>query len=300
MKTQLERLKLDDGWSASVVTALEGMTDASVPPLPTVERWRSLLVRLIRDPAGMPAYERLKYSRKGEVFRVQLEWDGGTLDVVCKQARVRGAAKRFLASWRPTTERTGFHRGMTLLKAGINTALPLAVLERGPARREAMLITRFLPDAVDLDQVALILLPQLDPCRQRRVKNALIEAIVGLLQRMRRHGLGHRDLKATNVLLTDWNSQDRPVRPWLIDLEGLRTRTATSDRRQWQPLIRLAASLLERPAVTRTDYCRFLKAYLERTGIGSQGWKSRYRALAVQAESYVRRYRRRRTAKHYE
>ncbi len=64
-----------------------------------------------------------------------------------------------------------------------------------------------------------------------------------------------------------------------------------------QSVVRLAASLLTYTTVTRSDYCRFLRAYLVRTGWPPDAWKEHYRRLSQQANDYVRRARRRKANK---
>lgn len=299
VQLHVEQLTLRRGWSASVVTDVGGRPPrtATEPKLPDAESWRALLETLVTDPTTMPGYAQLKYSEKGEVFRAQPTWSGGALDVVCKQGRTQGLLRRRLDAWRSSRARVGFERGLSLLRAGIATALPLAVVERKTRHRQAWLIAEFISGAVDLDQVALALLPQIEPGRRRRVKDAILREIIDLFDRMEKHGIGHRDLKASNVMLTDWDSRENPVRLWLVDMEGVRRRRASSERRRRQPLVRLAASLLGYAAVTRTDFCRFVQGYLERRGMAREKWKRHYRELADESADYVRRARRRKNNK---
>ena len=296
---EVKRLDLADGWTATV--ALGAGVFASGPAaarrLPALDDWQALLERFTSDPQRVPGYEVLKYSEKGEVFRGRLTWSGGALEVVCKRFNARGWGRRLLAAWRPSKVRVNFDRGVALLGAGIATAAPLAVLERRAPRREAWLITEFVPDAVDLDQVALVLIPRLEAERRRRVKKTIITAIVDLLERMERHELGHRDLKASNILLSNWDGQKEPLRLWLVDLEGLRPGRASSARRRRQPLVRLAVSLLGYDALTRPDCCRFVQSYLARAGTNHREWKPFFRELADAAADYARRSHRRKTNK---
>ena len=300
IEPDLRTVRLANGWSASVVTGVSGAISgtAATLDLPGTEEWRSLLEGLIDDPTSLREYQVLKYSDKGKVFRARLTWSGGALDVVCKQSPARGWRRRLFAAWRPSAERVNFNRGLALLRAGIAAALPLALLERRAGlRRRAWLVTQFVPHAVDLDQVALALLPRLDPRRQRAVKDAIIAALVDVIDRLLRRGIGHRDLKASNIVLTHWDSRPEPVRAWLVDLEGLRLRGRRGVRRAHQPLIRLAASLLDYSTVTRTDFCRFVHAYLARSGRRREEWKQCYGKLADQAIAYQRGAQRRSTGK---
>ena len=295
---RLQAIKVPGGWSGTVVTewGRDGLLRSDLPGLPTVADWQSRLSELVSTPSKLPGYQVLKYSNKGEVFRAQLAWGGASLQVVCKRNRVAGVWRRFLALWRRCRERADFDRGLALIRAGIPTALPLAVIERGAFRREARLVTRLIPGTVDLAHVALTLLPQLETERRRAVKNAIVEVLVDLLERLERNGFHHRDLKASNILLTNWDCRKDSVHLWLVDIEGLR-RQKPGGRRRRQPLIRLAASLLDYTAVTRTDFCRFLQRYLARTGVPGDPWKQPFRELAAEATDYVRRAQRRKAHK---
>ena len=230
--------------------------------LPGKAQWQPVLAQLVSNRESLPNYTVLKYSRTGEVFRAQLAVGDRPLDVIGKQSRVYRRGWRMVLPFAQTREARNFDRALTLLRAGINTALPLAVLERRSPKREAWLITEFVPGLVDLDQVALGRLPQSEVARLRKIKNALIDAVVDLLEALERAGLVHRDFKASNILLKDWDSRSGPPSVWLVDLDGLQHVARWNTAKRWQPVVRLAASLLGYTSVTRTDYGRFLRAYL--------------------------------------
>jgi tRNA A-37 threonylcarbamoyl transferase component Bud32 len=198
---------------------------------------------------------------------------------------------------RRTRERRNFDRALALFQAGVNTALPLALLEQRGPQRGAWLITQFLPDAVDLDQVVLLLLPQLPLDRARAVRNKLITSLVEMLHRLETHNLHHRDLKASNFLVTNWDAASGEPRIWIVDLDGLSLHRPLIARKRWQPLMRLAASLLGYHTISRTDYTRFLKVYLTRMDAPHAEWKTRFRELQRRAAAYVRRAQRRKRHK---
>ncbi len=296
MRVQTETVELVDGWSASVVTRIDGtFADAgALVQLPSAEQWRSLLTELVRSPADLPEYSVLKYSEGAEVFRARLKWAEGAIEVVCKHTDIDGGLRGLLGRWRVPREKRDFDRGLELMNAGIGTAQPLALLESGGRRRETRVVTAFLADAVDLDQVALTLMSRLEPGRRRAVKDELIARVADLFARLWARGYYHRDLKASNILVTDW---DESPRVWVVDLEGLRHRRVPDRRQQRQPLVRLAASLQGYAAVTRTDRARFLRAYLDLAQNAGVMWKEQYRELGRQATDYVRRARGRKTHK---
>jgi hypothetical protein len=252
---------------------------------------------LINEPKSLPGYELLKYSGAGEVFRAAPDSGDGPLEIVCKQGRVQGFRRRVIARFHRTRERRNFDRALALLRAGVSTALPLALLEQRGPQHGAWLITQFLPDAVDLDQVVFSLLPQLPLHRAREVKNKLIISLVDMLHRLETHNLHHRDLKASNFLVTNWDAASGEPRIWIVDLDGLSLHRPLIARKRWQPLMRLAASLLGYRTINLTDYARFLKAYLTRMDTPQIEWKTRFRKLQGRAAAYIRRAQRRKRHK---
>ncbi len=292
-------IELPEGWSGRVVTRRPGTVpqDGIRFNLPTIEQWLPFLNLLTSDPAALPGYTVLKYSEHGEVFRAQLTVGDGALEVICKKRHVRGFPDRLINALRASREQRSCDRALMLLEAGIRTALPLAVAERHRPRCEAWLVTEFVPGLVDLDEVVLRLLPRLEPRHRRKAKDAIVKAIVDLLEQMARHGLKHRDLKASNILLEHWDGAGRPVDVWLVDLDGLHRCKFAHRVRRWDSVMRLAASLLGYTAVTRSDYCRFLQAYLTRMGWSQADWKGHFRKLSRQARAYTQRAGRRKTHK---
>jgi hypothetical protein len=109
--------------------------------------------------------------------------------------------------------------------------------------------------------------------------------------------LTHRDFKASNILLDKWDGVGGQANVWLVDLDGLGRRKFAYGVRRWESVVRLAASLLGYTAVTRSDYCRFLQAYLARMGSPRTDWKLHFRKLSRQARDYVQRAGRRKAHK---
>ena len=289
---QTEPIELREGWSGAVLTG----ADPQWARLPRREDWRDFLNRLAAGAGGIPGHEPLKVSRSVEVFRGRLAFGEDSIEVVCKRAR-SAARGRGLRGWRISRERRNFDRAITLLSRGLDTALPLACIERRGPRRAAWLVTKHIPELLDLDQALLMRLPRVEPRNMRQVKDAVASAVVRLCIQLEESGLFYRDMKASNIMLADWTDQGGPLRTVLVDLDGLRARRFWEGRRQWRSLVRLAASLVNAHGVTRSDFGRFLKAYLQQTGEPPASWKRRYATLDSAVEVYVRRARRRKLHK---
>ena len=288
-------IALPGGWSGRVLVEchISSPDGTGGIVLPEYEDWRPWLERLVTDSGSLPDYSVLKYSKTNEVCRARITWNNGAhdhrLDAVCKRTRVAGFGGALASRLRPSRARRNFDRAERLIRAGIGTAIPLAMLEHRSHPTEAWLVTEFLGDVVDLDLIALTLLSQLDPTRSAKSKSALVDAVVELFARLAELNLHHRDLKASNILIADWDRPDRKPRPILVDLDGLRGRRWWRPSERRQPLIRLAASLLDYATVGRTDQARFLRRHLARGGHTRDDWKEHFRDLSRRAIRYSQR-----------
>lgn len=282
---RLESIQLSNGWSARVLTgARVGDGD-----LPEPEAWRSFLTQLVTAPEALPGHAVLKSSRGSEVFRATLATCDRSITVVAKQSRLKSLRRKLSAMMQGLRETRNFRKATKLLAAGIDTALPLALVTRRSPRREAWLITEFLTDVVDLGRVARDMIATLDPPARLRAKKDLITAIVELLSALDRNALTHRDFKASNLLLRHWNGQAGAVALCVVDLDGIHRAARLTHRRRWRPVVRLVASLLGCPAVTRTDLVRFLRSYLSSRGEQPGAWRSRFHRIAGESAAYLRR-----------
>lgn len=296
------RVDVQRGCVGRVLTQID---DSSFNPkithgLPTVQQWLPHLRQLANDPRSMPERMVLKYSRAGEVFRATLPMSSGPLHVVCRQSRSSGWGRELGRLFGATRERQNFHRALNLLACGIRTALPLVLLETRatriaglsgfPAPTESWLVTEYVEGLHDLDQALLDLdTSQVEPSA-RQVKDAMISAVVNLLISFDRHGLTHRDLKASNVLLQSKDKRNPHFEPWLLDLDGLRRAPRSLRARQRQLLMRLTASLVDHIAVSKTDLTRALRRFLIGTGADENPWRRTIRELSQAADSYTKHH----------
>ncbi len=286
-----EPVPLPDGWRGEVLTDLHGAAPIAATDLPRVDEWSEPLGTLIGDPERMPGCEFLKHAKTTQVLRATLEFSGTSMRVICKRTSPGGTARRLAARLTGSRARRNRARAMSLLRAGVGTALPLAIVERGGSSACEWLISEEIPDTVDLDQVALTLLPGLSLAQRHAAKVGLTPLLVDLFARLEANGLRHRDLKASNFLITNWDggAGGEPA-VWIVDLDGLRTnrlpiRGASAGTRKG--ITRLAASLLDYDSITRADYGRFLISLLDRTGVGRGEWKQQFRAIAMASRQYA-------------
>jgi len=297
VQIKIASVKLEGGWHGRVLTQYQdgNVGGREAPQLPDIATWRAWLHHLITDRAAIPGHAVLKYSKTGEVLRGRMITDTGVIEVICKQSRSLGLRRRLTGLFGFSRAWLNFQRALVLLKADINTARPLAVLERGSFNREAWLISEYIPDLVDLDHVALRRLAEVPPKRRYAVKRTILSAVVDLLDRLEKHNLSHRDLKASNIMLRNWDGNGGEASAWLVDYDGLGGGGEQLARRR-QQLVRLAASLRTYESITRTDYARFLKQCPLQTD-QAIGWRKSFRELAHQAAVVDARARRPRSHK---
>lgn len=294
-----ERVRLPGGWSGQVMTGCSGQYagDGSADSWPNAEQWCEWLAQLVSAPDRLPGYAVLKQSGKGHVFRARLDLPQGALEVVCKRSPVRGVARRALQIFRLSASRTQHERALGLLRARVRTALPLGYLERGLTRSEAWSITKFVDGAVDLDRIALAELNRVPVLRQRFVRNGVIEALAELFDHLEMNNIRHRDLKASNVILTNWDQGPQVAEVWLIDLEGVRLGAGDDEAQQWRAVARLVASLMHYKSITRGDYVRFVQALLSGWGTQPSEWRKHFHRVAVAARNYLMESKRRKQGK---
>ncbi len=289
---QFENVELGNGWSARVLidwTLPEDVAGDSVVKPPR-DDWRSLLTTLALRPDELPERVDLKHSRTARVFRARVPSQSPGLQIVCKNSGPR-------PWWRGSRERRTWNAAFGLLRAGIRTALPRALVERRGRLRSAWLVTEAIPDAIDLDGVMSWQVYALERERVARVKQALAVRVAALCSRMRSRGIYHRDFKASNVLVTDWDGSGALPRLWLVDLDGVQLRNRLSARAAWRAVTRLGASLVDCNSVTLTDCARFVRALSQGPGSTPHRWKSDWRRLEHDVAKYNRRSRDRKHGK---
>ncbi len=277
---------LADGWHATVLSTQDNANQGvHIPTWIRDDHWRTFCTRLLKDPSSLAGYAPLKVSKDGQVCLACVVGDGvnptkgNDLQVVCKQGLCGGALRRILALLFGTRERQQFDIATKLLNCGIATAEPYAIVHKKLSSK-SWLITRYLQYSIDLDTAVLRELPRMSCAKQHRVKDVLIHHLAELLSLLHKHHISHRDLKASNILVTGMASENIHAGVWLIDTEGIQFRTAGKEPHD-RSLIRLIASLVTYRSVTRTDLARLLrqlqKWMIYRRASGNPGFVSYFK-----------------------
>ncbi len=152
--------------------------------------------------------------------------------------------------FRPTRAERAFWHGLSLEQAGVATPRVLAVgverLLRWP--RRAYLITEWVPGAITLRTLLN---------RERFLPRAQVYLLADLLARLHDRGFSHRDLNSANILFDD------QLRPYLIDLDGVRNFGQLREARSVLDLRRFAREFVAFPRALKWNALRFLKRYCQ-------------------------------------
>jgi tRNA A-37 threonylcarbamoyl transferase component Bud32 len=158
-----------------------------------------------------------------------------------------------------------------LLVRGIDTPLPLAVLERtcGPLRRESFLITGLLPDARELNDY----IRAADPGER---KADFIASLAAMLRRVHDRGVYHADLKSNNILVQEAGPGWRFS---LIDLDRTYFTDGLSFLQRSNNLAQINASVAA--CMTLRDRLKFFHFYAKGTVFYGQRREYYRRILAI-------------------
>jgi tRNA A-37 threonylcarbamoyl transferase component Bud32 len=265
---------------------------------------RGVLDAFLADPDypfRQPGVKLLKDSRSSTVAEFEISVNGVRRPVIYKRFRVTVAHDPWLAFLRQPPALRSWSAGHALRDRGLPTPAPLLVLHRRRRGlyREGYLLTDKVPNAVDLRAAAarLLALPAATArCRLR----GLIDRLAMLVRDLHERGLGHRDLKAANILVQDqagapdgprlgpvFFGDDGPL--WLIDLAGVSRQRKISRNRRVQNLARIHASFYSHPGLTRSDKLRFLRAYLRWGLRGRAGWKRWWQQIEQATQAKIAR-----------
>jgi hypothetical protein len=312
----VQPIELDEGWSGRIVT--QAPDDAprrgdriratcgpfrpdvrtrSPKPLPAPVEWKSLLRSFVADRGELPGYEQLKYTNGVEVAKFAWAWEANNLDIVAKCSRPRTGVRGLVDRFRRSRERRTFDRALTLTRAGIASALPLAIIERRRPRTESWVFTEYLGGVMDLDRIALKELPSVCGRSAHTIKKRLVDVLADLAFELENADLYHRDFKASNIMIANWNDETTPPQAILIDLDGVQLGRSLSPARRLGPLVRLAASLVGYDSLSSSDFGRFLRCYMGRASIPQDQWRSLFRRLRLQVLAYNRKAGRRKIGK---
>jgi tRNA A-37 threonylcarbamoyl transferase component Bud32 len=281
-------VSLPNHWKGNVVLASKHHPPGSeaAKHVLTAKQWTEVLSLGPKLLEGDDT-ELVKESPSGRVVRRKIKLGDVELDVYIKRPRRKRAWKIILDCLRASRPLRAFRLGHQIMTRGVETAMPLAAIERrfGPFLVDSILITETL-QASHLDQFLhthlahvaadpqLADMPQIE---QEAVARSVLDSLGRMVRRLHDNNLVHRDLKSGNILV-HWTPDDPPS-VVLIDLDGLKNVSHISMRQRFQGLMRLNVSLLACTAVSHAGRLRMLIGYLRRPGAGRILFKPYWRVL---------------------
>jgi tRNA A-37 threonylcarbamoyl transferase component Bud32 len=192
--------------------------------------------------------ELVKQGPQRTVYRVRLP--GETVFVKLCRINTPRAWLREIA--RPAKARLEFENALALREQGIATVEPLAWGATHPVLPgDSLLVTRFLPGAVPLDQFLESRLPT-------RLRQAVARELGATLARLHDAGVAHPDPHPGNLLVKD--VPDRAPRFTLIDVHAVRFGRPLSWPESLENLVLLNRWFQLR--ASRSDRARFWAAYV--------------------------------------
>lgn len=268
------------------------------------------LAALMADPTAALAAsgdKLLKRSASSAVVEMTMPVAGQPRAVVLKH--LPGSLTRsLLGLLRPPPALRSWLTGQALRLRSLPTPRPVAVWHRRRwgLWRDGYVLVEQVPRATHV-RAFVESLASLSVSQRNARLYPVIDELARLLRQLHGWRLSHRDLKATNLLVSpaDWVMSVRGLRDvapsetsprdrvWLIDLVGVRRHGVLGKGRRVRDLARLHRSFLGHPGLTRTDRLRFLRTYLAWGWAGKAGWKVWWRAIDDAARRQVAEHVRR-------
>lgn len=245
------------------------------------------LRRLVASPEDLFSNP-VAWLKRASDRRVALisAWDGSAEGLwCCKESLSQRIWVRLISRCVSLRAWNAFRQGLRLSDAGILTPQPLAVI--GVTRRGVLheyLLTEAVDQAVSLQHWLSSAKSETPGADLAKSRDRLARRLGQTLHRLHAHRFDHRDLKATNILV----SADE--RLWIIDLDGVRRWPVLLRFRRVQNLARLWVGAASTGCVSTTTALRFLLAYL--TPLERTGWKQWWRDIARRAVHKVKQQQR--------
>lgn len=248
---------------------------------------------LMQDPDGPFQSSVVHWWKIGRATRVaEIELlairRGDTL--IYKQYYFKGWHESAAALLRYNQATRAWQNGGALLMRELPTPRPLMLIHklRFGLPVTSYLVTECVPGAQTITRYLDRRLPGLPANEQRRIVRGVLAQAARLLRTMHDRRVTHRDLKSSNVLVSQTDDLAAP-QLWLIDLDGVQTWLRVPWRHRLQNLSRFYVSFHSSPWITLTDRLRFLRTYLAGSFRQRRSWKDLWNSIAREAEKKIRR-----------
>ena len=201
----------------------------------------------------------IKEGRRANIFAVTVCEDERQARVCLKQYLFSGLLGILKHTVLPSRAMRSFKTAARFRHLGINTAAPLAVLEKRQVLLpiDSLLIMEDISSHHGLPEYLESQFSPLPPKRQFREKRTFIKEFAQFIADLHGKGVYHADLKTTNIFVEEVSLQQRSF--WLIDLDRVMFRRKLSSRQKLSNLVQINTSV---PAhMSLTDRLRFYHDY---------------------------------------
>lgn len=196
--------------------------------------------------------------------------------LVCflKETSSRNWWVRFSVQFAELRSTNAWRQGLAMRAAGIRTPRPvaLATFSQNGAYYE-YLLTEVISNATTLDRWLGRRDASITATEYNTQRRFVAVELGTQIRRLHQHRFDHRDLKASNILVSE---SEAGMQLWLIDLDGVWRWPILPRSRQIQNLARLWIGVDRTQQVTAADALRFLKVYL------GQDWRKSWKSFWLQ------------------
>lgn len=260
----------------------------ALPEIPTE------IVTSLMDNPDQPFLNSLvhwwKIGRATRVAEVELPVIRAGDSLIYKQYYFKGWHESVASVLHPNQATRAWNAGFALLLRELPTPRPLLLIHklRHNVPITSYLLTERVPGAQTITRFLDRHLPGLSTVEQKRVRRGVLRESAMLLRKLHDRRATHRDLKASNILVSPTEDLAKP-QLWLIDLDGVQTWQTVPEKHRLQNLTRFYVSFHQSPWLSRTDRVRFLRIYLARQFHEDGLWKRYWKEIHAQSEKKIRR-----------
>jgi serine/threonine protein kinase len=249
--------------------------------------WTESFGDFIRDADGFfndPTACVLKDASKTKVIQTTLRArDGAARKVIFKRFRYRGPVRRLGFLWLDSPARRSLRGALLLGRRGFDTATPLAVFEfrNWKDLGTSYYITEEIQDTRCVLDLWRFALSSLASSRRIALARSIISDLARLICRLHGTGIYHADLKGTNILVREWDTERR--RFFLIDLDRVEEKRHVSLAKRLKNLVQLRVSWKPKERI------HFFIRYAELCGASRSEAKALARRALALRQKHLRR-----------
>lgn len=271
---EISDVALSDGWRGWVAVRAAGKDQFSKAG------WEKLLAKPGKLLEG--AQQTLKIEGPNTVTVKYLDIGGRGVKAVIKQRQAGGGIRGILRSMGAAHAIRNFIAAVKIRQYGLPVASPLAAVyhKRFLFCDQSIYISEYI-EGTNLYEFLRNMKAQGE--ERYWIMRELSARMAEIFAELHKNNLWHRDAKATNFVVNQ--DSDGEYRVTITDVDGIKQYFSSSEDRQMQGLWQLAASVMELPGITRTDYLRAFEIYCDEVRIPEGERKDIFRRLVQKAQA---------------